>query len=107
MTEGRDQERRPVGLPGNLKTPRSRQDVTVSNLSTIGCKVEAIYLSLIAGEHVLIRPEGLQSLPAKVVWCSGPSAGLLFDQPLHPAVLDNLCRQHPHAKEAMAAKPCH
>ena len=103
MTEPRNQERRPVALSGNLKTPRSRQDVAVSDLSVTGCKIEAIYLSLTAGEHVMLRLEGLQALPATVVWCSGPSAGLLFENPLHPAVLDNLCQQHPHAKDAMAA----
>ena len=105
MTDVRNDERRPVALPGSLKTPRSRQEVAVSNLSTIGCKVEAIYLSLAAGEHVTITPKGLQMLPATVIWCSGPSAGLLFESPLHPAVLDNLCRLHPDAKHAVAASP--
>src|SRR4051812_41976358 len=46
MTEARNHERRPVALPGNLKTPRSRQDVAVSNLSTLGCKVEGYLLEL-------------------------------------------------------------
>jgi len=105
MSEVRAQDRRPIALPGNLKTRRGRQDVAVSDLSITGCKVDAIYLSLTAGDHVTLRPEGLQMLPATVVWCSGASAGLLFDTPLHPAVLDNLCRLHPDAKHAMAPKP--
>ena len=105
MSEVRGNERRPVELLGNLKTPRSRQAVAVSDLSVTGCKIDAIYLSLTAGEHVMLRPEGLQALSATVVWCSGPSAGLLFENPLHPAVLDNLCQLHPHAKDAMAARP--
>jgi hypothetical protein len=77
----------------------------VSDLSVTGCKIDAIYLSLAAGDHVTLRPEGLQALPANVIWCSGSSAGLLFESPLHPAVLNNLCLQHPHAKDAMAQSP--
>src|ERR1700742_3353548 len=102
MAELRDHQRQPIALRGHLRAPRGRQDVAVSDLSTTGCKIDAVYLSMSSGEHVTIRPEGLQVLPAKVVWCSGPSAGLLFENPLHPAVLDNLCRLHPAAKDAMA-----
>ena len=105
MTEPRNNERRRVELFGNLKTPRDRQNVAVSDLSATGCKIEAIHLSLTAGEHIMLRPEGLESLPATVVWCSGPSAGVLFDHPLHPAVLDNLCQLHPHAKDALTENP--
>ena len=84
MSEVRNHERRPVALPGNLKTPRSRQAVAVSDLSVTGCKIDAIYLSLAAGDHVTLRPEGLQALPANVIWCSGSSPGCT-QQPLPPA----------------------
>src|SRR4051812_41976359 len=58
-------------------------------------RLRAIYLSLAIGETVALRPQGLQLRTATVVWCSAPSAGLLFENPLHPAVLDNLCRLNP------------
>jgi hypothetical protein len=103
VSEVRSQERRPVALPGNLKTTRGRQHVAVSDLSVSGCKVDSIYVSLAAGENVTLRPRGLQALAARVVWCSGTSAGLLFDQALHPAVLENLCRLHPDAKKRAMA----
>jgi hypothetical protein len=103
MSQVRSNERRPVALPGNLKTARGRQDVAVSDLSVSGCKIDALYLSMTADEIVTLRPQGLQPLSARVVWCSGSSAGLLFDNRLHPSVLDNLCRLHPDAKRAMAA----
>ena len=77
----------------------------MSDLSITGCKIDAVYLSLIVGQNVTLRPQGLQPLSATVVWCTGSSAGLLFEHPLHPAVLDNFCRLHPDAKSARAAKP--
>lgn len=81
-------------MRGAMKTPRARQDVIVSDLSVAGCKIESLYLRLDVGDKLFLRPEGLEGRACTVMWCNERAAGIKFDQPFHPAVLDNLCRMH-------------
>jgi hypothetical protein len=90
----RIEERKPVAMRGMMKTPRARQDVTVSDLSVAGCKIDSLYLQLNVGDKIFLRPEGLEGRACTVMWCNEQTAGVKFDQPFHPAVLDNLCRMH-------------
>ena len=78
-----------------MKTGRGRQDVTITDLSLTGCKIEALYLRLVVGETIFLRPKGLEGRSCTVAWQAEQAAGLRFDQPFHPAVFDNLCRLHP------------
>ena len=90
----RIEERKPVAMHGAIKTARARQDVTVSDLTVAGCKIESLYLQLNAGDKIFLRPEGLEGRACTVMWCDERAAGIKFDEPFHPAVLDNLCRMH-------------
>src|SRR3954464_15616108 len=91
----REHDRIPVAMGGKLRTPHGRQDVTLSDLSVTGCRINAIYMTLAVGQRIVLRPEGLEGLSAVVTWTSGPSAGLKFDVALHPSVLDYLVKLHP------------
>ena len=63
--------------------------VTVYDISPTGCKVELVDKPRLA-EHVLIKFVGLEALEAEVCWIDGPTAGLRFERPIHPAVFDLL-----------------
>jgi hypothetical protein len=90
----RIEERKPVTMQGMMKTARARQDVVVADLSVAGCKIESLYLQLNAGDKIFLRPQGLEGRSCTVMWCNEKTAGIKFDEPFHPAVLDNLCRLH-------------
>jgi len=98
----REHDRKPVALGGKLRTSHGRQDVAVSDLSVTGCRINAIYMTLTVNQKVVLRPQGLEGLNAVVSWTSGPSAGLKFDTPLHPSVLDFLVRLHPDESRPIA-----
>ena len=93
-TMRRIEERKPIAMHGAMKTAMARQDVTVSDLSVAGCKIESLYLRLDVGGKIFLRPEGLEGRACTVMWCNERAAGVRFDQPLHPAVLANLCQMH-------------
>lgn len=72
-----------AGLSANIRPSTA---VTVTDLSVGGCCV-CTDLALEAGARVWIRLPGLESAPARIVWCDGARAGLSFDHPFHPAVV--------------------
>ena len=90
----RTDDRTPLAMSAKFKTPRGHQDVSLSDLSANGCRIGAVYLGLSVGQKILLRPEGLELLAATVCWRWGQYAGIKFDRPLHPAVVDQLCNMH-------------
>jgi hypothetical protein len=98
----REHDRKPVAMGGKLRTPYGRQDVTLSDLSVTGCRINAVYMTLTPGQRIVLRPDGLEGLNAIVSWTSGASAGLKFDVPLAPYVLDFLVQSHPDASRPIA-----
>lgn len=71
---------------------RSSYRVRVFDLSTDGCKVELVELRSV-GDRMSVKFEGLEILEADVCWVEGHRAGLMFDNRMHPAVLDLLLRR--------------
>ena len=71
---------------------RKSYRVRVFDLSTDGCKVELVERPRV-GERMSIKFEGLESLEADVCWVEGHRAGLMFQNRVHPAVLDLLVRR--------------
>jgi uncharacterized protein YuzE len=59
------------------------------DLSLEGCKVEFVDRPRL-DETVWIKIDGLERLPGTICWVEGNVAGVEFERPLHPAVLDNL-----------------
>lgn len=64
-----------------------RAKVTVSDLTCRSARIDSME-ALKAGMLVWITLPGLEARPAVVDWTSGFTAGLRFEAPLHPAVLD-------------------
>jgi hypothetical protein len=73
-----------------LRAPgRTQYRIRVLDLSTDGCKVELVERPSV-GDKMLAKFDGLEVLDAEVCWVEGHVAGLMFDRPVHPAVLDLL-----------------
>ena len=65
-------------------------DLSVLDLSPIGCMVRRHAWSAQVQERILIQLEGLGYQPATVVWVEGELAGIELEQLLHEAVLERL-----------------
>lgn len=61
----------------------------LADISSSGARVIAAE-RLVEGETVWLRFPGLEAIPARVAWTQEWTAGLEFQRPLHPAVLDML-----------------
>ena len=92
---GRHNPRLPVVLPAKCRTRSGFRDSgVISDLSTHGCRYESHSLVLHEGDLVVIRPDGMEGLCGRVIWTKRRSAGVVFDVPLHDAVLGHLARMH-------------
>lgn len=74
------------GLSANIR-PALR--ILVTDLSVGGCGIE-LDVELETGGRVWLKLPGLESLPARVAWTADGRAGLEFDHPLHPAVVEHV-----------------
>lgn len=64
-------------------------EVALHNVSASGCRIETIEECEI-GEDVIARFPDLEPLGSRVCWTLGPTAGLQFTRPIHPAVFGSL-----------------
>jgi hypothetical protein len=82
--------RRSVSVGAGLfENIRPSIKVTVSDLSVGGCAIVGD-LELESGARVWLRLPGLESVPARVAWSQDGRAGLTFDHPYHPAVVERI-----------------
>jgi len=65
-------------------------ELSVLDLSPIGCMVRRHAWSAQVHDRILIQLEGLGFQPAEVSWVEGELAGIEFEQLLHEAVLERL-----------------
>lgn len=70
--------------------PGQSPEVWLTEISITGCQIGVREGLLAAGRYVVIKAGGLEGLPGTVRWVLGEAAGIEFEQPLHPAVLDHL-----------------
>lgn len=70
------------------------QDVVIRDIAEGGCRVAGSALHLRAGDRVLLRPPGMESLTGTVQWCERDEAGIVFERELHVAVVEHLHRQY-------------
>jgi hypothetical protein len=71
------------------RIPGTNFEVALDNVSMGGCRIEMIE-ECEEGEDVIARFPDLEPLGARVRWTMGPSAGLQFVRPIHPAVFGSL-----------------
>ena len=91
----RNNERHPLALGAHLRSVKTRMDLSLADISATGCRVVGVLGNIQVGELITIRPEGLGEFGTAVVWVDGDMAGLEFDFPLHPEIVDCLCRLYP------------
>lgn len=74
----------------------------VTDLSVSGCAIVATGHPLRPGSAYGLKINGLETLGSTATWTAGQSAGLVFENPLHPAVADHLVLLHPRPREELA-----
>lgn len=72
-------------------------DVLVSDLSSLGCRLEMAGSHTI-GAHLTVQMPQMKALNATIAWSGGRYVGVAFKQPLPPAVADHLVRLNPPAE---------
>lgn len=82
-------------LPARCRSRSGFLDrVIISDISIGGCRIDSLGLVLGVGDMVVIRPDGMEGLTGVIRWTKDHSAGIAFDRPLYPAVVDHLHRTH-------------
>lgn len=102
-----DSDIRPDGQPERRRAPRSalrlnatirepgrsRMGARVIDISTHGCRIEALP-GATADSYILLSIAGLDTQYCRVVWSCHEFAGVEFAAPLAEAVLDRLLEEH-------------
>jgi hypothetical protein len=89
----RDGKRVPTRITATMRRlGRSKFVVPVGDLSTHGCKVEFVDRPEV-DEQVRMRFSGLEPVEGHIRWVAGTEAGVRFDRPFHPAVLELLIQR--------------
>jgi hypothetical protein len=99
--ERRKKERKTLAMRASLRIKFTQQPATISNISENGCRLDIGGLELHPDNRVLIRPDKFQSLLGTVKWVSNGMAGVEFDTPLEPSVVDHWCRIYPDDGKAV------
>ncbi len=89
----RSAERHDISIVGKLRTGTGKRDVTIVDLSDQGCRIFDRMGHLPQDLAVTIKIGPVGPVDATVRWKEQPYAGLAFDRPLYPAVLDHI-RDH-------------
>lgn len=92
--EERRSTRLPVILPAICRTQTGLfGPVEIMDLTADGCRIFAKGLPMREGQKVRVKPENFQPLPGIVRWAAHDFAGIEFDVPLYPPVVEHLQRQ--------------
>ena len=93
MSDPRETPRRTIAADVQLKrSVAANYTVHAYDLSERGCKVEIIERPRL-GETVWVKFKGLEIMRATVRWTKGADAGLEFERPIDPRVLEWLLSQ--------------
>ncbi|HEV8407608.1 MAG TPA: PilZ domain-containing protein [Sphingomicrobium sp.] len=94
QTERRRAPRSALRLNATIREPgRSRMGARVIDISTHGCRIEALP-GATADSYILLSIAGLDTQYSRVVWSCHEFAGVEFAAPLAEAVLDRLLEEH-------------
>ena len=91
----RNAERKAVALSAQCRTQGGiRGTASITDISPQGCCVTSPTVILKAGLRVMIKPENLEGLTGIVRWAEGKRAGIEFDTPIYPPVVEHLVQRH-------------
>jgi hypothetical protein len=74
------------------RIPGVNFEVPLDNVSSGGCKLEMLE-DCEEGEDVIARFPDLEPLGGRIRWTMGPTIGLQFTRPIHPAVFGSLLQR--------------
>jgi hypothetical protein len=90
----RREERLEVTIPARCRTRSGFADrLMIRDITTRGCKVESLALTVRAGDLVVVTPSMLEGLCGTVRWVVGNCAGIEFASPLYGPVVEHLHRE--------------
>lgn len=106
----------PLPLPRNARTAvrmpatcRSstglRDEGWLEDISAVGCCFVTRATCFKPGNHIVLRPGGLEGITGVVRWVKSNRCGIEFSRPLYGAVFDHLCAQFAQADEAAPPAP--
>lgn len=72
-----------------------RDNGEISDISTEGCCVRMRGIYFRVGTRVVLRPQGMEGITGIVRWVSGDLAGVEFDRPIYPPIVDHIAAAHP------------
>ena len=99
QAERRRAPRAALRLTASIREPgRSRTGAKVIDLSTHGCRIEAMP-GATTDSWILLSIAGLETQYCRVVWSCHEFAGVEFATPLNEAVLDRLLQDHQQLPE--------
>lgn len=91
----RREERKSLDMKALCRTSDNRRDISISDISSSGCRVAVGMMCIPIAQKVILSPHGMESIAGTVKWCFDGYAGIEFDRPIHIAVVDHLCRRYP------------
>ena len=91
----RREERRNLEMYAKLRTSHECIVVQIRNITQYGCQILGNWVFLKQNTRIMLRPDGFESFASTVRWVLPEKAGIEFDRPLHPAVVDHLCLLYP------------
>lgn len=65
------------------------------DISEQGCKIELDDAEVSLGQKITIKLETLELWVGNVRWVRGKTIGIIFERPMHSAVVDHLSRSNP------------
>lgn len=84
-----------LAMPARCRTLSGfAEDVVIRDVSEGGCRIAGAVLKMCAGDRLLLRPPGMESLAALVRWANRHEAGVEFERPLYGPVVEHLQRQY-------------
>ena len=83
----------------------TRRSIEITDISIGGCSVVIGSQYAAGGRGYAIKIDGLETLGAEIRWIAGEGAGLQFERPLHPAVLDHIVQANPAQGDVKEGAP--
>lgn len=100
VPDARREDRYKIILPGHCSDGAGRRSTAeISNISTHGCKVRTSPLLLAESATVWIKLGSRDPLKGEVRWHKADTAGVYWENPLHPAILDHIYATHDAGNE--------
>ena len=65
-------------------------DLVIQDLSAAGCMIDPRGVGLCVDDRVLVKLEGLEFIPACVLWIEDNKAGIAFERAIHETVFEHL-----------------